>query len=255
MMDFPAIQLNERSLGVEIVMTRNRNAYARVRNGSVVISLPSRINKDSAYKIANDLYARIKKDILAKPEKYLYPDRNEEISLHDNETINIMGRSFNIYINQSERRTARGSINDNSIWIKIPESWDSAQKDKAVSRLARKVISNALKTDLEKRVNMFNSMYFSSNLKSIKLTNASTRWGSCTTTRWFKEARISLNFKLLFMPMECLDYVIVHELAHTKMHNHSKSFWKMVGEIIPDYKERIKLLKQSAYQLKMERAI
>jgi predicted metal-dependent hydrolase len=55
------------------------------------------------------------------------------------------------------------------------------------------------------------------------------------------------------MQPECLDYVIIHELAHTKIHNHTARFWKMVYDIMPDYKERIKLLKQSAYELKLKR--
>lgn len=254
-MDFPAVQVSDRTLPVQVIFTPNRNAYARVRNGSVIISLPSRMRKDSIYKVANNLYARIKKDILARPEKYLHPDRNEEIMLRDNESITLMGRNFDVHILQSVRKNASARIADGKITIKVPESWEVSQKDRTVSRLARKAISKELQIDVENRVNSLNAQHFSSNIESIKLTNASTRWGSCTTTRWFKSARISLNYKLLFMQPECLDYVIIHELAHTKVHNHTKRFWKIVDSIIPDYKERIKLLKQSAYQMKLERAI
>ena len=63
-------------------------------------------------------------------------------------------------------------------------------------------------------------------------------------------ATIAINFKLLFLPKECLDYVIVHELAHTLEHSHSQRFWKILGSAMPDYPERKKMLRQNAYQLK-----
>jgi predicted metal-dependent hydrolase len=47
----------------------------------------------------------------------------------------------------------------------------------------------------------------------------------------------------MFMPWEVIDYVLVHELSHTKHLNHSSSFWQMVEENLPDYKARKKTLK------------
>jgi predicted metal-dependent hydrolase len=59
-----------------------------------------------------------------------------------------------------------------------------------------------------------------------------------------------LNSRLLFMPEQCLEYVIVHELAHTKVPKHTDEFWRIVGGIMPDYKERIRLLRENAYRVK-----
>jgi predicted metal-dependent hydrolase len=252
-MDFPPVQVNDHILAVKVVLTANRNAYARVRNGSVIISIPARMSEQSAQKVAGNLYARIRKDILAKPEKYLHPDKEDEIMLRDNESIALMGKSFSVHVIPSSRIGASARMQDGHIMIKVPDSWNAPQKDRAVSRLARKVLSKELKADVENKVNEFNSMYFRSSIARIRLTNASTRWGSCTTPRWSKSSSISLNYKLLFMPKECLDYVIIHELAHTKVRNHNLKFWRIVESVLPDYKERIKMLKQNAYQLKLNR--
>jgi predicted metal-dependent hydrolase len=59
------------------------------------------------------------------------------------------------------------------------------------------------------------------------------RWGSCTSM-----GIINLNWRLFLAPMRIIDYVIVHELAHLRYHNHSKDFWNLVRSIIPDYEER-----------------
>ena len=64
------------------------------------------------------------------------------------------------------------------------------------------------------------------------------RWGSCST-----KGNLNFNWKLVLMPPEILDYVVVHELAHRLQMNHSAAFWAEVGKILPDYRERRQWLK------------
>lgn len=65
-----------------------------------------------------------------------------------------------------------------------------------------------------------------------------SRWGSCQP----QTGKITLNSKLVFYPKEAIEYVVVHEFAHFAHPDHSKAFWALVAEIMPDYKERKKLL-------------
>ena len=64
-----------------------------------------------------------------------------------------------------------------------------------------------------------------------------SRWGSCSSKN-----RINFNTKLVNMPIEFVEYVVVHELAHIKHKNHSKEFWDEVKRYLPDFKERKKLI-------------
>ncbi len=73
----------------------------------------------------------------------------------------------------------------------------------------------------------------------FSVTHATTRFGSCST----KNA-ISFSCFLMDYPFEAIEYVVVHELAHIKQHNHSKKFWAEVDNILPDRKDREKLLKK-----------
>lgn len=72
----------------------------------------------------------------------------------------------------------------------------------------------------------------------ISAKNYTGRWGCCDA-----QNNLIFNFKLFMLPEELQDYVIIHELCHTICHNHSNAFWRLVGEILPDYKERRKALK------------
>lgn len=67
-----------------------------------------------------------------------------------------------------------------------------------------------------------------------------TRFGSCSS-----KGNLSFNWKLILMPEEVLDYVVVHELAHRKMMNHSKQFYAIVQGVLPDYKSRQQWLKEN----------
>lgn len=74
---------------------------------------------------------------------------------------------------------------------------------------------------------------------SLKIRSMKTRWGVCNT----KTKVVTLNLELFRYDMECLDYVIVHELAHFLVPNHSKQFWGVVERYCPNYKEIKKKLK------------
>ncbi|MCU7494699.1 MAG: M48 family metallopeptidase [Ignavibacteria bacterium] len=75
----------------------------------------------------------------------------------------------------------------------------------------------------------------------ISIRGQKTRWGSCS-----RGNNLSFNFRLMAYNREIIDYVIVHELCHTREMNHSKRFWALVEKIVPDYKALRKELKKTA---------
>jgi predicted metal-dependent hydrolase len=68
---------------------------------------------------------------------------------------------------------------------------------------------------------------------SLKIRKMTSRWGVCNT----KTFVITLNFNLIYYELDCLDYVIVHELSRFIHFDHSKAFWSVVGKYYPNYKE------------------
>ena len=73
----------------------------------------------------------------------------------------------------------------------------------------------------------------------ITIRNQTTKWGSCSS-----KGNLNFNCLLLLAPPEIADYTIVHELCHRKVMNHSPAFWALVEAVMPDYKDKIKWLKQ-----------
>ncbi|MEG1869673.1 MAG: M48 family metallopeptidase, partial [Oscillospiraceae bacterium] len=72
----------------------------------------------------------------------------------------------------------------------------------------------------------------------IKITSANGRWGSCS---W--KNSLCFPYKIMLLPEELIDYIVVHELAHIREKNHSKNFYAEVEKYMPNYKQCIKQLK------------
>lgn len=68
---------------------------------------------------------------------------------------------------------------------------------------------------------------------AVKINGAKTRWGSCSGKN-----SINFSWRLAMAPPAVIDYVVVHELAHIREHNHSDRFWAVVAEVLPDYQAR-----------------
>lgn len=83
--------------------------------------------------------------------------------------------------------------------------------------------------------------------KSVMFSDTRSKWGSCT-----HDNRLQFNWRLIFAPTLALNYVVVHELAHTLEKNHSRAFWSKVRLYNPSYKQQIKWFKNHGDKLFLE---
>ena len=110
---------------------------------------------------------------------------------------------------------------ENQIVVQIPESESILNSDvqdfivNAIEKTYRLEAKAYLPNRVEKLAKTYDLVY-----KKVKINNAKTRWGSCSS-----ENNINLSLQLMRLPDYLIDYVILHELAHTKVKNHSTQFW------------------------------
>jgi len=91
------------------------------------------------------------------------------------------------------------------------------------------------------------SKRFGFKVHQVRITSAQTRWGSCSGKN-----NLNFTYRLCMAPMSTIEYVVVHELVHLKIRNHSRLFWDAVSKIKPDYKTDRTWLKQNGYQLTID---
>ncbi len=97
-------------------------------------------------------------------------------------------------------------------------------------QIMEKRYRNAARNIFTERVSHYHKLT-GGNYTSITIRDQKSRWGSCSS-----RGTLSFNYRLVFAPPKVLDYVVVHELCHLTHMNHSKDFWNMVEQIMPDYK-------------------
>ena len=126
-------------------------------------------------------------------------------------------------------------------WIKTNrQSMDlQLQKKKKLPEIDRKVARKILCRRIGELAQLHNFVY-----NRVSIRKQKTRWGSCSSKN-----NINLNANLLHLPSELMDYVLLHELVHTRVKDHSKDFWNELNTIVPNARQVDRRLKDYQYCL------
>lgn len=146
------------------------------------------------------------------------------------EIFHIRGRPFTLKLSAGPGiRQAKVEICDSYLVLFVPDSFDNA--DLAARRKAVEVYYRGLALNyLPARVSELAECH-GFQFAQVRVKNQKTRWGSCSS-----KGNINLNLRLMMAPEPAIDYVIVHELCHLRVLNHSPTFWTLVESCFPGYR-------------------
>ena len=156
--------------------------------------------------------------------------KENQNSLKEN-TIKILGKEIEKKIIESDLERIR--LTDTSIYI-YSKNIDNAKIEKKLLEWKLEKLKVILDEYLVKYVKLINR-----NINYYQIKKLSSAWGIYHK----KENYISFNFDLIEKDIECIEYVVLHELCHIFFMNHQKDFWALVEKYMPDYKIRRKKLK------------
>ena len=158
-------------------------------------------------------------------------------------TSQQIGKSHNLLV-QTTTKPSSVKIVGTQILAEIneAESVESAANQQLIRSKILVALRKEAKSYLPRRLSFLAKEHGFSFTRS-KITHSSSRWGSCSSS-----GTISLNIGMMNLPFELIDYVIIHELCHTRHMNHSTKFWDEVAKFDPHYKmHRNELKKYSPY--------
>ena len=235
-MDVGEVELsNGKVYKLEWVETKTRTASAKVVDGNtIVIKIPRMLRGE----MAKDMFTRLKRRIVASLEKH--PERFEThvLSYTDGQQVNMLGRLFTVRVESKPDRAYSSAKIDGDMIVARMQNYND---NKLLTRLVIRTLSKEMLPSLVERINYINQQYVGAKIAGVRIRDNASRWGSYSR----KSRSISINFKLLYAPQEVIDYVIVHELCHTKAANHSQRFWGYVQAVLPDYKDRKRWLRKN----------
>ena len=198
----------------KIIYTRKKSISLIINNDAeLIVRAPLNCPNSKIY----DFILKKSNWIIKKKDEIRSQSQYNKLTLQEGENVFVFGRPFKIVLIDSNRVRI---IEDK---IYLPRLNTRTRLINSLARLARDYIS--------RRVEYYARKY-DLKYKSIRITSAHTRWGSCSYYN-----RLNFTYKLIMCPEYVIDYIIVHELSHTLVKNHSKGFYKQVASILPNYKE------------------
>jgi len=228
-----SVEINGTKFDISCSFTKNRNASARLKGNTIVMGIPSRWSNHEKERVGANLLRRA---IRAIEKGKWKPDGNKRIRFFHGQRVKALGKEFEIVFVDGKR--FGGKTEEGRIEIRVADH-QHPEKHEKISKIVRREIVKNVMPHLKERIEKINKSHFNSSIPKISVRDTLARWGSCSP-----DGSISLSFKLLFMPDSILDYVIVHELAHTKYKSHGKRFWTLVERVVPDYREKRKWLRE-----------
>ncbi|MBZ9570605.1 M48 family metallopeptidase [Methanobrevibacter sp. TMH8] len=225
----------------------NMREYKLTRSKRKTIAI--RVNEDSSLEVKAPLYLSREKinNFVNSKEKWIAKNTKEisekyqlkkEFNVNFNDYIILRGKKA--YIRPIKGNNA--SYDEEKGIFYIPEIATTDQIKELIIEFY-KLIS---KSYIPSRIRYF-SKKMNVTPTAIRITSAKTRWGSCSGKN-----SVNFSWKLIMADDKTIDYVIIHELAHIKQHNHSNKFWNIVESMMPDYKEQKEELKILGEKLSKE---
>lgn len=204
--------------------------------GNIEVLAPKRTPDERVLQVIEEnwdlIQQKIKemKDRLHGPQEKVY--KNDESFLY-------LGNSYPIKIIQDENVTQDKVVFDGEmlhIYVK-------QRDDEKIKQSLKRFYFQQCKALVEKSVSTYQS-HFKTKPRSIRISDSKSTWGTCDS-----KLQLTFNWRLAMAPHEVIDYVVIHEMCHMIHLNHDRSFWRLVGKIMPDYKEKENWLALSNWKM------
>lgn len=216
----------------KLIRTKRKTISLEIdEDARLIIRAPKSISKNYIDKVVEK-----KRDWILRKQKLV--KEQKAVRLNNSEFANgktylFLGKEYKLRITDQKK-----SIFICGDTLYFPEKFEYEGEQKIISwykKEAREILSERLENHAKSLGLSYNKM---------GITSANKRWGSCSS-----KGNINFSYKLIMAPVDVIDYVIVHELMHLKVLDHSKEFWDAVSSVMPDYKKRLKWLKDNQHKI------
>jgi predicted metal-dependent hydrolase len=224
---------------IPVTLTRKqvKNVNFRIkRDQSVAVSAAKHVPLTAI----EELIRKKAKWIINHFERYARLQENWAIHYYESgETLRYLGNTFKLKVQPALTREEVLIDNDN-IYLMVRADRDNADREKVIDSWYREKAESLFSQALDRVYPLIAE--YRVEIPLISIRKMKTRWGSCSRSK----KKINLNTELVKTPLACIDYVVPHELIHFIHPNHGKSFYSCLTALMPDWKERRKLLKTNS---------
>jgi len=215
-----------------IEYTRNKHSRAVYKGETIIIRLARNLSKTEEQDHIRNLLRRMTQIVLQEHQKTAIHPFGHLLGGGQMQTVTLAtGRKIVFSLHPASRTRA----------VKLRSGWrievSPQVRRRALHRLLWSLIAKQEEERIAALVHKINRETYRVHVREVRLRFATTQWGSCSP-----RGIIMLNAALLFLPPSLLRYVIIHELAHRVLANHSPAYWREVEWAMPNYKKAYKAL-------------
>lgn len=210
------------------------------RNGEVRVHAPFHASKKQIYEVVRkkaDWIERKVNEIKARNSKLIC---RQFVS---GEKILYLGKEYILQVVEKDSGRSDVIVQEGTVIVYISSRLSDESRKQTIKEALIKWYKQHFSEIVKERLENYSLQLKAAPIKVV-IKNQKTMWGSCS-----KKGNINLNWKLVMAPVEIIDYVIVHELCHLKVMNHSKDFWNLVASVLPNCEKSRKWLKANGYML------
>jgi len=204
-----------------ILSKRKTIALQITRDGKVIVRAPQHISKKNI-----DKFVAQKKKWLTTKLQLIHDQNKQATMIRKNITTNkilFLGKFYPLKI-VSSSKTLHSALTFISDEFLLAKEYAHVADHVIIlwyKKEALKLITNLVQMLAHK---------YSVKYKKISISDAKTRWGSCSSN-----GNIRFSWRLIMTPLAVIEYVVIHEVSHLVHHNHSKAFWNKVESLLPNY--------------------
>lgn len=237
------IQVNGDTVQVRIYFEPRLNNRVSVNRNGIIIRISARQDKTEQRKNIENLLKWAREKLSDKPQLLESIPQRKYVN---GEVLKVGAYEITISIHYHDTAKSVARIFKNNIVISLAKGLSKEAEEDACSFLVAKCLSKFFQPIITERLHELNNRYFKKQINSVKLKYATSFWGHCS-----RGGNIVISVRLMFAPASVIDYVLIHELAHLVYHDHSTSFWKLVEQVMPDYRmaEKHLIENSSSYYL------
>ncbi len=217
----------------EIIRTRRKTIAIIVqRGGKVVVRAPVRATEVSIRRFVESKSGWIAEKKAQAAKMPLVTGK----SFQGGEMFLLLGKEYPLRLVESQKTALTfqdGFFLRKNTALKAKSAFEKWYKTRALEILTERVDFFARKFGLR--------------YEKIRISSARTRWGSCSA-----RGTLSFTWRLVMAPLDVVDYVVIHELAHLRVRNHSAVFWAEVARMMPDFKPRLGWLRKNGQFLTLD---
>lgn len=218
----------------KVVLANRKTLTLKIdKNGKLIVMAPKKMPLEQVFKFINE-----KENWIIKKQTEITSTKNLNNDLFNYNSVLFLGKKYEVIFIKNQKEI---TLTNNALCVPYSYNLSTEKLSKALKNWYT-LNANKLLVDRFNEINKVVKLSFN----NLHIINSRAKWGMCDNKR-----NIYLNYKMIMLPHNLIDYIIVHELMHLIELNHSKNFWAEVKKILPDYKDRQKLLKQCNFVLEI----